>query len=76
MALRDLAAVETAWSQMAEAHSDLFNGASMDVQRADLGARGIFYRLRVAAFGDRADADKFCNDLKARGESCIVTTRS
>ena len=76
MALRDLAAVETAWSQMAEAHSDLFNGASMDVQRADLGARGIFYRLRVAAFADRADADKFCNDLKARGQTCIVTTRS
>ncbi|MFC6199829.1 SPOR domain-containing protein [Ponticaulis profundi] len=75
MALRDMPTAEKAWSQLVEAHSDLFGGAVMDIQRADLGAKGIFYRLRAAAFATRADAETFCNALKSRGQSCIVATR-
>lgn len=74
-ALRDVGAAETAWSQMVESYPDLFGGAHMDIQRADLGAKGIFYRVRVSAFSSRADADAFCEALKSRGESCMVTTR-
>ena len=76
MALRDLGATEKAWSQLAEANSDLFAGATMDIQRADLGAKGIFYRLRASAFGSRATADGFCSELKSRGQSCIVVAKS
>ncbi|MDF1681400.1 SPOR domain-containing protein [Ponticaulis sp.] len=75
MALRDRSDAETAWAQLREAHSDLFAGAVMDIQRADLGSRGIFYRLRVAAFATRDDADQFCNALQTRNQSCIVITR-
>ncbi len=76
MALRDLGTAEKAWSQLVEANADLFAGTVMDVQRADLGARGIFYRLRASAFPTRDDADKFCEELKSRKQSCIVATRS
>ena len=76
MALRDLGATEKAWSQLAEANSDLFAGAEMDIQRADLGAKGIFYRLRASAFSSRDKADGFCNALKARGQSCMVVAKS
>ncbi|MAP94241.1 MAG: hypothetical protein CMK07_04745 [Ponticaulis sp.] len=76
MALRDLGATEQAWNQLAEAHADIFQGAQMDIQRADLGAKGIFYRLRASAFSSRSDADDFCSELKARGESCIVIAES
>lgn len=76
MALRDVESAEKAWSQLVEANPSLFAGAQMDIQRADLGARGIFYRLRASAFADRADADAFCESLKQRNQSCIVATRS
>tara|TARA_B100000678_G_scaffold150315_2_gene125345 strand:- start:45799 stop:46677 length:879 start_codon:yes stop_codon:yes gene_type:complete len=76
MALRDLTATEKAWAQLTEANSDLFAGAEMDIQRADLGAKGIFYRLRASAFASRGAADEFCSQLKSRGQSCIVIARS
>lgn len=75
-ALRDVPAAQKVWSQMVEAYPDMFAGAEMDIQRADLGARGIFYRVRVSAFADREAADQFCNALKARNETCIVATRN
>lgn len=76
MALRDLASTEKAWGQLVEANSDLFAGADMDIQRADLGAKGIFYRLRASAFASRDKADSFCNALKSRGQSCMVVAKS
>ncbi|MAK61816.1 MAG: hypothetical protein CMK09_12625 [Ponticaulis sp.] len=76
MALRDLNATQRAWLQLSEAYSDLFSGAEMDIQRADLGAKGIFFRLRASAFSTREDADDFCSKLKGRGQSCMVVARS
>jgi cell division septation protein DedD len=46
---------------------------SPDIQRADLGAKGIFYRLRVGPFADRAAATEACVRLKAAGATCFVT---
>jgi len=31
-----------------------------------------FFRLKVGAFKNRADADKLCNDIKNLGGTCIV----
>jgi hypothetical protein len=42
------------------------------VRRADLGPKGIYYRAMVGPFGAAADADQFCNGLKAAGGQCIV----
>jgi hypothetical protein len=42
------------------------------VQRADLGARGIYYRIQVGPIADAAAAEHDCAELKRRGEGCIV----
>lgn len=42
-----------------------------DIQRADLGAKGIYYRLR-AGFLSKADATSLCSDLAAKGQACFV----
>lgn len=76
MALKDQASAEQAWSRLVDANRDLFQGATLDVQRADLGAKGIFFRVRASAFASRPDAEAFCGQLKASGQNCIVTTRS
>ena len=47
-------------------------GLSPDVQRADLGAKGVVYRLRVGPFADRAAATNACTELKAVGANCFV----
>ena len=45
---------------------------SPDIQRADLGAKGIVYRLRVGPFADRTAATDACVQLKAAGATCFV----
>jgi cell division septation protein DedD len=73
-ALRTQAAADAAWSSAVGAHPGLFTGAEKRVQRADLGAKGVFYRLRVGAFAERTNASEFCDALKERGETCIVVS--
>ncbi len=43
-----------------------------DIQRADLGAKGIVYRLRAGPFADRTAAVDACTQLKAAGGNCFV----
>jgi hypothetical protein len=40
--------------------------------RADLGAKGIFYRLRLN-FDAQSDAKSSCKKLTAKGMSCFVS---
>jgi hypothetical protein len=42
------------------------------VHRADLGAKGVYYRVRVGPLS-RDAADKICSQLKAGGAECILT---
>jgi cell division septation protein DedD len=47
------------------------NSLGADIQRADLGEKGIYYRLR-AGYLDKAAAQALCADLKAQGQACLV----
>ncbi len=42
------------------------------VRRADLGSKGIYYRVRVGPL-TRDAADRICSQLKAGGAECILT---
>lgn len=73
-ALRSEEAAETAWRRVTSSAPELYHGASKRIQRADLGSEGVFYRLRVGAFADRAEAVAFCEAIKESGANCIVVT--
>ena len=73
-AFRSQDAAETAWAQMNTSKPDLYRSAQKRIQRADLGSKGVFYRLRVGSFAERADASEFCEAVKASGDNCIVVT--
>jgi cell division septation protein DedD len=60
-----------AWARF-RARYPSFAGLSRDVQRADLGKKGIMYRLRVGPFANRAAATNACVELKAAGANCFV----
>ncbi|WP_316360074.1 SPOR domain-containing protein [Devosia sp.] len=49
----------------------LFGGANMEVQRVDLGARGIYYRVRVPA-DSAAAASNICTNVVAAGGDCVL----
>src|SRR5690606_18743063 len=61
------------WGGMQKKHSELA-GRQPQVVRADLGAKGIFYRLRVGGFSGMAEARDFCKGLSSKGQACIVAT--
>jgi hypothetical protein len=74
-ALRSEDAASASWKRLAAQAPELFQGVKMDVQRADLGAKGAVFRLRAGYFGDRRAADSFCAGLKQKGQDCIVAAR-
>jgi len=46
------------------------------VQKADLGSKGVWYRLRVGPIDDKAEAYKLCGQLKSQGlPDCLVMTQ-
>ncbi|MEL6661359.1 MAG: SPOR domain-containing protein [Pseudomonadota bacterium] len=71
-ALRDEARAESTWEYLSGSYPRIFAGAEKRIQRADLGARGVFYRLRVGAFDSRTAASEFCEALKSTGNDCII----
>lgn len=64
-------AVNSAWNGLVKKYSVL-KGQPHAVEKADLGAKGIYYRLQAGAFENRSGADSLCNDIKALGGTCIV----
>jgi SPOR domain len=47
-------------------------GRTAIVQRADLGAKGIFYRSMVGPFASAGEAEQFCGSLKAARGQCSI----
>ncbi len=43
-----------------------------DIARADLGAKGVYFRARVGPMATRDEAVSFCEQLRAAGGDCIV----
>lgn len=75
MALREEAEVRGAWAALQKKHSSVLGGQALDVERADLGDRGIFYRVRAVGYETRAAAISACEKLKAAGQDCMVKPR-
>jgi hypothetical protein len=50
----------------------LLNSKPPHVSRADLGAKGVFYRAVVGPFASASEANSLCNGLKAAGGQCVI----
>ncbi len=74
-ALRAQAGTEQAFARLASRAPELFAQAQIDVQRADLGQRGIYYRVRAGYFADLDNASRFCDRIRAMGQDCVGVRR-
>ena len=61
-----------AWAAFKARHGAVVGDLAQDIQKADLGAKGIWYRLRVGPFADKAAAASACERLKGEGGTCFV----
>ncbi|HYG85103.1 MAG TPA: SPOR domain-containing protein [Azospirillum sp.] len=70
-AVRTEAEAQAEWKRIASRYPDAIGGLSMRVAKADLGERGIFYRVQGGSV-DEARAKAICAQLKAQNVGCVV----
>ncbi len=73
---RKISQADRAWRRLVKSNRDLLGAYTARVERADLGdGKGVYFRLRVGPFANRAEAAALCAKLKAREVDCIVVRR-
>lgn len=70
-AYKSEAEATSAWKAYKGKHAAVLGGASPDIQKAELGDKGTWYRLRAGPFASKDAAAAQCDKLKADGGSCF-----
>jgi cell division septation protein DedD len=70
--VRTLEAARGEWSRLRNRHVDVLGNLDFDVERADLGERGIFFRVRAGPILSEKSAKALCKIMKSRNVSCLV----
>jgi cell division septation protein DedD len=60
------------WERIKRKNADLLGTLSATPIRADLGDKGIYYRILAGPVADPAAAERICSELKQRSVGCIV----
>lgn len=63
------------WARLQGSHPDLLGDLALTVQRANLGARGVYYRIQTGPFPNEATAQDMCWQLRAAKLDCLIVTR-
>jgi uncharacterized protein len=66
------AAAWDAWKQISGKYSAQLTGLTAMVESADLGTKGMFYRVQTGPFTTVAAAQERCTTMKAAGLDCLV----
>ncbi len=72
--LESATAAEAEWRRLRRRHRGLLEALRSRVQRADLGAKGVFYRLQAGPLADAGRAKGLCETLARRNVPCLVIT--
>lgn len=62
---------QSEWKRLQSRYGDALGGLSMSVVRADLGEKGVYYRVQGTGL-DEERARSVCNQLKAQNVGCVV----
>jgi cell division septation protein DedD len=60
------------YARLTQEQAALMQGLKAQVTKADMGERGVFYRLLIGPFQNKAEALGHCQKLKAVGYDCIA----
>ena len=64
-----------AFSDLQRQYPQLLGGLAPEVLRADLGSRGVWYRVGVGPMLQQQAAVNFCRQLKSVGADCLIRRR-
>jgi cell division septation protein DedD len=70
--VRDTSGAEAEWKRLSSKNKDLLGSLQMYLKRADLGEKGVFYRLQAGPLPDAAAAETLCGNLKQRNVGCLI----
>jgi cell division septation protein DedD len=71
-AVRNADTAKKEWARLQNKHASLLGKLSLNVVRADLGKKGIFYRLRAGPFANQTVAKALCQSLAKVKVGCLV----
>ena len=71
-AVRSEDAAKSEWDRLRRKYPDLLGSLTLHVMRADLGNKGIYYRVRGGPLADEAAARGLCAKLSGQGVGCLV----
>ena len=69
---RSEAAAQAAFRSLQAKYPDQLGGREPILRRADLGAKGVYYRALVGPFASQEEAARMCSSLKTAGGDCNV----
>ena len=69
---RSEAEAQSSFRDLQAKYPDVLGGRTPIIRRADLGAKGIYFRAMVGPFTSADQATELCTNLKASGGSCLI----
>lgn len=60
------------WARLQKKHKILLGSLQLSLIRADLGTKGVFYRLRAGPLATQSAARKLCGELARRKVGCLI----
>ncbi|MCY4191762.1 MAG: SPOR domain-containing protein [Rhodospirillaceae bacterium] len=73
-AFRSRTTAQRHWRGLKRKHASLLSQLNMMIERVDLGARGVFYRLQVGPMRAKRSARGLCRSLARRRVNCILVS--
>ena len=70
--LRTPEAAKDEWARLKREHPDTLGKLTAVAVKADLGDKGVWYRVQTQVFDDAAAADRLCADLKKQKIGCSL----
>jgi tetratricopeptide (TPR) repeat protein len=69
------ASEDAAWSTWKKMQKkfNVLGSEKASVVKADLGAKGIFYRVKLTGYSNQSDAAASCSKLKGKGVACFIS---
>ena len=64
-----------AFNDLQRRYPQLLGGLAPQVLRADLGQRGVWYRVGIGPMAQQSAAANFCQQLKSLGADCLIRRR-
>ncbi|MFZ3235372.1 MAG: SPOR domain-containing protein, partial [Stellaceae bacterium] len=71
-AVRSESEARGTWDRLKHNNADLLGKLSSAPIRADLGDKGVYYRIQTAPVADPSIADRICGELRQRHLACVI----